>query len=806
MRSLIGNLSLSHKFLLIGALAFAMLAVPTTLALRTNIKALQQAHTEQRGLAPARSLVRLVQLTQQHRGLSAALLGGDTTAGDARAKTQTEIEAQLAETTQEVARLRLPALQVEMNAIQAGLRSVFLAVANKTVTGPDSTRLQIVIVGDQLALLEDIASKSGLHLHPTNGGNYLQLATTKYLPRLAESLGQIRARGTMLLAQHAASGEEKGRIGALVDLIKTQFGAAKRSLDFATSESASSRSALADPMAASWAGAQSALQLLNEKIVGAAQLDYPSTAFYAAMTGAIDLQFKLIDAAFGIMQGEIEEFAYDASLQLALVSASILLIAALSVWVMWVVTHGITQSVQGAVRICQRIAQGQFDNPRDTAARAEMRLLMDGLDGMQQHLRTRKAADDTMMAKTQAAVTETQTVMAQMDRQKSALDAAVQETQSVVRAFLDGTGDRRIGLAGKTGELEALSLAVNALIDDVVVSVGQTQGVVRGAIDGDLTQRISLDGKTGQFLTLSKTVNSLVENMMAIVQAIRRASLEIRTGAEEISKGNTDLSSRTEQQASSLEETAASMEQMTAAVRSNADNAAQASQLALAARDQADRGGTVVHSAVAAMSGINSSSKKIGDIIGVIDAIAFQTNLLALNAAVEAARAGEQGRGFAVVASEVRNLASRSAAAAKEIKGLIEMSVQKVEDGTKLVDASGKVLEEIVSGIKKVTDVVAEIAASSREQATGIEEVNKAVMSMDEGTQQNAALVEQAAAASQSLGEQAESLAELMARYRLGADSARTAAPLAPAQTHLSERSSSRLHALAEKSRATKIA
>jgi methyl-accepting chemotaxis protein len=210
------------------------------------------------------------------------------------------------------------------------------------------------------------------------------------------------------------------------------------------------------------------------------------------------------------------------------------------------------------------------------------------------------------------------------------------------------------------------------------------------------------------------------------------------------------------------------MEEMTSAVRNNADNAAQANQLASAAREQAERGGKVVSAAVVAMSEINASSKKIADITSVIDEIAFQTNLLALNAAVEAARAGEQGRGFAVVASEVRNLASRSAEAAKEIKALIHDSVGKVTEGTKLVDESGKALGEIVSRVKKVTDVVAEIASSSREQASGIEQVNKAITMMDDVTQQNAALVEQAAAAAQALTEQASNLTQLIARYRVG--------------------------------------
>jgi methyl-accepting chemotaxis protein len=235
-----------------------------------------------------------------------------------------------------------------------------------------------------------------------------------------------------------------------------------------------------------------------------------------------------------------------------------------------------------------------------------------------------------------------------------------------------------------------------------------------------------------------------------------------------VSAGTDDLSVRTEEQASSLEETASSMEEMTSTVKQNADNAGQANQLAIAARDQAEKGGAVVDSAVKAMEQINDASRKIADIIGVIDDIAFQTNLLALNAAVEAARAGEQGRGFAVVASEVRSLAGRSATAAKEIKGLIQDSVSKVEDGSALVTQSGQALGQIVTSVKKVSDIVAEIAAASREQSAGIEQVNTAVMQMDEMTQQNAALVEQATAASQSMAGQAGALTTMMRRYRIG--------------------------------------
>jgi methyl-accepting chemotaxis protein len=301
-----------------------------------------------------------------------------------------------------------------------------------------------------------------------------------------------------------------------------------------------------------------------------------------------------------------------------------------------------------------------------------------------------------------------------------------------------------------------------------VATEDEVQAIVVKAIEGDLTGRIREEGKEAFFKTLASGVNRLLENTADMVRSMARAAAEVRSGSEEISRGNADLSQRTEEQASSLEETASSMEEMTSTVRNNADNAAQANQLASAAREQAERGGSVVGTAVAAMAEINAASKRIADIISVIDEIAFQTNLLALNAAVEAARAGEQGRGFAVVASEVRNLASRSAAAAKEIKTLIQDSVGKVADGTKLVDESGKALAEIVVRVKKVTDVMAEIANSSREQASGIEQVNKAITMMDDVTQQNAALVEEASAAAQALTEQASSLTQLIARYRVG--------------------------------------
>ncbi len=343
------------------------------------------------------------------------------------------------------------------------------------------------------------------------------------------------------------------------------------------------------------------------------------------------------------------------------------------------------------------------------------------------------------------------------------------EVDSIVASAKSGDLSKRISLDGKSGFFESLSTGVNDLVDVADRVIGDTVRVLGALAEGHLTETIEAD-YDGIFGSLKENANHTVAKLTEVVNSIQATANTVSTGATELSQGNANLSQRTEEQASSLEETASSMEEMTSTTTQNADNARQANQLATQARDLAESGGEVVNHAVKAMNDINESSKKISDIIGVIDEIAFQTNLLALNASVEAARAGEQGRGFAVVASEVRNLAGRSATAAKEIKELIQDSGTKVDEGSRLVNESGETLEEIVGAVKKVTDIVAEIAASSQEQSSGIEQVNKAVMQMDEMTQQNAALVEQAAAASKSISDQSSKLDDMMAFFTTQSD------------------------------------
>ncbi|MGB0126670.1 MAG: methyl-accepting chemotaxis protein [Rhodocyclaceae bacterium] len=351
-------------------------------------------------------------------------------------------------------------------------------------------------------------------------------------------------------------------------------------------------------------------------------------------------------------------------------------------------------------------------------------------------------------------------------RNRRVTQDAQEEVARLISAAAGGDYSQRIDETGKEGFFLDLAKDLNTLSATTQSGLEDVARVLRGVADGDLSQRIDAQYQ-GVFGQLKDDTNATVSRLKEVVGQIKEATEAINTAAGEIAAGNSDLSGRTEEQASSLEETASSMEELNATVRQNAQNAQQANELARSANETIQCGGQTVKAVVTTMGEIQNSSRKIADIIGVIDSIAFQTNILALNAAVEAARAGPQGRGFAVVASEVRNLALRSAQAAKEIKALIAQSVEKVDGGAKLAQQAGSAMDQVVTGFHQVNALVTEIAGASREQSSGIDQVTQAVAQMDEATQQNAALVEQAAAAAESLEDQARSLAQTVSTFRL---------------------------------------
>jgi methyl-accepting chemotaxis protein len=343
---------------------------------------------------------------------------------------------------------------------------------------------------------------------------------------------------------------------------------------------------------------------------------------------------------------------------------------------------------------------------------------------------------------------------------------AEREVSRLIEAGQAGRLAERVDLSTLEGSHRALCEGINKLLDTIATPVQEFSRIMDRIAQGDLTTEV-IGEYQNDLAGLKNGINRTVQSLGKLAAAIRESSESVSRSAGDIRTSVSDLAQRTEEQAASLQETASAMEEMTSSVKQNADSARQANQLAVGSREVAEKGGTVVRQTVLAMEEINKSSKKIADIINVIDEIAFQTNLLALNAAVEAARAGEQGRGFAVVAAEVRNLAQRSATAAKEIKTLIRDSVQKIQDGSHLVEESGRHLENIVSSVKRVTEIVSEISTASQEQSTGIEEVNTAVIQMDRFTQQNAALVEQTANAATSMEQQALEMQRLVESFKL---------------------------------------
>jgi methyl-accepting chemotaxis protein len=522
---------------------------------------------------------------------------------------------------------------------------------------------------------------------------------------------------------------------------------------------------------------QRALSMAEEGLPGDAQrvLIAQAKVKFDAVSGALRKLIDLNNAEAARARVAADGIAAGAR---RTVFALLAIAAALGVLIALLVGRAITGPIRRTVLLLQEIRAGNLDNPIDTSRRDEVGELLAGVAATQTALRER--------AESERRHAEGERLRAESDRR------ALEEVQQIVAAVVDGDLERRLTTAGKSGFAEQLAASINGLVDNVAGVVCGVQRIVDAANAGDLTQRVHIVNRSGLERKIGGSVNQLLDQMAAMVAQVKDAAAKVSRGSREISQGNSSLSKRTEDQAASLEETAASMEEMTGTVRQNAENARHANALALDARTRAERGGSVVSQAVRAMDGISAAATKIADITGVIDEIAFQTNLLALNAAVEAARAGEQGRGFAVVASEVRNLASRSAGAAKEIKALIKDSVARVEDGSRLVGESGATLEQLVAAVKKVSDIIAEISAAGEEQASGIDQVGRAVTQMDELTQQNAALVEEAAAASKALADSAGALNEMMSRYRVVAEAdaaaaARAAAP-PPAERRAAER------------------
>lgn len=706
---------------------------------------------------------------------------------------------------------------------------------------PDEAVARHNVLLDHIQKLgETVAARSGMTVDPSPETAVLIQIATRNVPGALIASGNVRWYAGRATIKGYLGGDDRMAIQLYHETFTEHFDAAARDLDRA-SEDAKTR--VRPKVEAARSAFSAFFGTVKEKILDAQKMEItPADVNNAARDVSSTLK-ELSDVSYATMNSAVQQRLSQVTTWRNLTSTITALALAFALALSWLITRSLARPLSHAIDVFGNISSGKYDNEIRQNGHDEAAQVLTALDEMQSKLRTQidseraVAAENTRIRQALDKVS-TSVVLADGHHQIIYLNETAQTTfarnQHEIRKSLPGFDAHRIRgsnldvlstdpgqqrrtldtLSGSDSQERQLGACTFRTISNPVVSdkgerIGtviewtdrtpevavekEMQSMLTGVIDGDLNKRIDLSGKAGFFEAMSRGVNQLADNMAEVVSKVKTVAAEVHRGADEISTGNANLSQRTEEQSSSLEETASSMEEMTTTVKQNADNAGQANQLAMAARDQAEKGGSVVNQAVKAMSDINDASKKIADIIGVIDDIAFQTNLLALNAAVEAARAGEQGRGFAVVASEVRSLAGRSATAAKEIKELIQDSVRKVEDGSVLVTQSGQTLEKIVASVKKVSDIVAEIAAASREQSSGIEQVNRAVMQMDELTQQNAALVEQATAASQAMAEQVRGLNQMLDRYRVKEmiESAKSySAPAASVTTPRTERRS----------------
>ena len=805
----------------LGALVLAML-VPAVLVGFFYFDAmggeLSQARDEVNGARYLAALGALESSVRAHEGLAYVLANGDATKSAAALSAQNDVTQAFERAASVDAELGARyGVSDDFNTAKSEWAALAAAAAQQNAAQGAAAHNQLMDHLRQLAASVSAGSRIASDPDQTTHG-LLEIASMD-MPAALVDMGSLRRYAVDAAAKSYLGGDDQMGIVISRNRFQSDLDGIRSTLGRLPPSTRATLAPIVQDLASQF---DAFYGTVSSQLLNAANLKVSADTIYEAGVPVDAALQKLLatsgDAAASALQARASAAAThrDLTALLALLALSGALALAR------LVRLSLSQPLGRAVKVFEHISEGRYDNQIDTHRDDEAGQVLQALAAMQEKLRAQIEADRAVAAensRVRHALDKASTCVvladaehriiylndaAQATFERNATDirsslpdfdaarlrgsslAALSADPAAERRTLDALTAERVeertlgGLCfrtvtnrvtGERGERLGTVMEWTPRTQEVRVEQ-ELQGVLAAVNGGDLTRRIDLSHKSGFLEAMGAGVNRLAESLVEIVSRVKSAGREIALGAEEITAGNSNLSLRTEEQASSLEETASSMEEMTTTVKQNADNAAQANQLAVAARDQAEQGGAVVGKAVDAMSGINESAKKIADIIGVIDEIAFQTNLLALNAAVEAARAGEQGRGFAVVASEVRHLAGRSATAAKEIKTLIEDSVRKVEDGSGLVTQSGRTLGEIVTSVKKVSDIVAEIAAASREQSSGIEQVNRAVVQMDELTQQNAALVEQATAASQGMTGQVRELNDMLARYDLGTESA----------------------------------
>jgi len=818
--NLLRTMHLRQKFaLLIAAMALPAVLV-TAFYLSQSNQAVQSARNELEGARYMQSAGSLLARVTRHRTVSNALLNGDTTGRAELGRLEDFIQKQMDQ---------LNGLDAELGGrfgttgSWRGLTEQWARIKSSagSQTAEGNLAQHDALIQGITKLMARVSKASDMDLDPDAFTDDLIIAATRHVAQAVIAFSNVTEHSMEVAVKGYLGGDDR-------TAIQIYLGEVQQNLD-AISQQLATQPDMQPVVQSAEVQLAGYRRMVAGRILSAEKINVTASEVYTAGNPVVRALQILSDSSYARMEAALTQRASleatrrDVTIAVATVA---LLIALL---ISGTIANGLRASLGRAVEVFQNIADGRYDNDIPDGGADEAGQVLAGLRIMQDKLRLqiateravaaenariRQALDRVstaviladasqttlyvndigaaMFARTEQEISRTLTGFSASRLLGASLDVLSPEPAEQRRLLQQMTGSQaqevkfgdctfRIvmsAILARDGQRIGTVMEWTERTPEVAVE-SQMQTMLQAVLAGDLTQRLSLDGKSGFFEGLSRSVNQLADNMAEIVATVKLAARDVYSGAEGISHGNANLSQRTLEQSASLETTAASIERITATVHQNAESAGRASILATSASDQAENGGGVVTQAVRAMAEINDASRRIADIIGVIDEIAFQTNLLALNAAVEAARAGEHGRGFAVVASEVRNLAGRSATAAREIKALIQDSVRKVNDGSELVTRSGETLGQIVASIKTVSALVAEIAGASREQSQGIEQINRAVLQMDQFTQTNGSLVAQAAAASQTMAQRAGELKAIIERYQLN-DSVNPAADSAP--------------------------
>ena len=815
---LMARMTFGRKALVIGAsflLTCGVLAGVLQNRLATEIAAVELQEATSGAIRP---MHRAMIAMQAHQALVAREAAGDASAQSAKAAAA----ATVADELKAVGSWQKATLDgSELDAAMQDTSAAWAAAIGEHESAAAAIAAHDVATDALRTQLGRISDATGAALASDPAVFYMGRAALEWLPALADHTSQQAVVGIRVLGEGAIWVDDRTDLAVSRSMQKYLLGQLERELQTAEATIPALKDQFGKPLRAAMAAVDKQNEALKANVLEAEVPQWPVASMAArenatrlsiaaAMNAANASMYRAAEAELASLRGQRN------------VTASIcIFLLLLSGYLFLGFTRATRKSLQQIQQAAESVAIGVFPDHVRVDSRDELREIGGSLERAVQTLRGFSQEQARVFDAHQAGDVDQVLDAAafpgafgQMAEQANTLVGSHIEMQTSVIAMVDayGRGDLSKDIERLPGKKARITEAVDDVKARMLAVNGEIKGLVDAAVAGDFSRRGDAEsfqfvyremieslnslmhsadrGLTevgsllaavaegdltreadanlpGQFGELAGNANAAVRQLSSVVGEIRQGSDAISAAAGEIAAGNNDLSQRTEQQAASLEETASSMEELTSTVRQNADNARQANQLALGAADVASQGGAVVGKVVDTMTAINASSRRIVDIISVIDGIAFQTNILALNAAVEAARAGEQGRGFAVVASEVRSLAQRSAGAAKEIKQLIDDSVSKVTEGSALVDQAGKTMGDIVTSVKRVTDIIADISAASQEQSTGIEQINQAVLQMDEGTQQNAALVEEASAAARSLEQQSAHLAQTVSAFRL---------------------------------------